>query len=130
MDRTTYESIKDSALLLQDYAEIPGQLRAIAEFITEPKHKKKLQSIAKLLERDIPNTFFNPSKLTAYEILKLIQTKSYSDEELAPKVGKSASTVRQTIGALKAGGISITEEIARGYKVGSQGGRPMKGRAL
>lgn len=130
MDKTTYQSIADSALLLQEYAEIPEQLRAIAEFIVEPKHKKKLQAIAKLLERDIPDTFFHSPKLTAYDVLKLIKTKSYSDEELAVKVGKSASTVKQTIGALKQGGITITEEIARGYKIGSQGGRPMKGRAM
>lgn len=128
MDKITYQSITDSALLLQEYAEVPTQLRAIAEFIVEPKHKKKLMAIAKLLEREIPDRCFHSPKLTAYDVLKLIKTKSYSDEELAPKVGKSVSTVKQTIGALKQGGISITEEIARGYKVGYQGGRPMKGR--
>ncbi|KAM3107281.1 hypothetical protein [Phormidesmis sp. 146-33] len=46
------------------------------------------------------------------------------------KVGKFASTVKQTIGALKLGGIPVTGEIALGYKMGSQSGRPMKGRAL
>lgn len=129
MDKRTYGTIAESALQISEYAEIPNDLKNIARFIAEPSHKQKLQAIALLLERELPNNFFAPSKLTAYQIFKLLQGDDfYSDEEIATKIGKSASTAKQTINALKKGGIAINESVAKGYKI--TGGRPAKRRQV
>jgi biotin operon repressor len=129
MDKRTYETIAESALQISEYAEMAEDLKNIASFVAEPSHKQKLNAIASFLERDLPNNFFAGAKLTAYQIFKLLQSDNfYSNEEIATKIGKSASTAKQTINALKKGGIVIYESVAKGYKIGF--GRPAKGRNI
>lgn len=130
MNTQTFESIAATATLTQEYQNIPDELRTIARFINEPTHKKRLLAIAKLLEREIPNSLFGSQQLATLEILRLISAESLSDEELATKVGRSPQTVKQMVNALKRGGLGIVEETARGYKIGSQGGRPAVGRSV
>jgi biotin operon repressor len=130
MDTVTYEAIAATATLLQDYQNIPQELRKIAEYIAEPSHKRRMLAIAKLIERDVPNQLFGSRSLQALEILRLISAQSLSDEEIGVKIGRSPKTAKQVVGALKKGGVGIVEETARGYKIGSQGGRPAVARSV
>jgi biotin operon repressor len=118
MDGSTYRAISEAALDLIDYCSFATELRKIARFVAEPSHKKQLERIARRLEREIPQSCFNAAKLTAYEIVILLQSDKYlSDEEISAKIGKAPSTVKQAIGALRAGGIEFEESVAKGFRI-------------
>lgn len=117
VDVNTFEDLIESADLLLEYVGLPKELRAIARFTAEPKHRIRLEKIARLLERDIPERLLTGAKRTACEILWALAEGNYlSDEELAIKVDKSPSTVKQTICALKRGGIDFDESHAKGFR--------------
>lgn len=66
----------------------------------------------------MPDRFFNAAKLTSYEIIRLLNSEDFlSDEEVGAKIGKSASTVKQTVGALRAGGVEFEESTAKGFRL-------------
>lgn len=117
VDVNTFEDLIDTADLLLEYVGLPKELRAIARFTAEPKHRKRLEQIARLMERDIPERLLTGAKKTACEILWALAEGNYlSDEELAVKVDKSPSTVKQTICALKRGGVDFDESHAKGFR--------------
>lgn len=118
MDTKTYETLAKMAESLMEYEGLADELRSIARFIAEPRHKKRLEQIAKFLEREVPESFFNGAKNTAYQVIHVLASESYlSDEEVAAKIGKSASTVRQTVGALKGGGVEFEESHSKGFRL-------------
>lgn len=122
MDSRTFKAVSDSAATLAEYQGLADELRAIAKFIAEPTHKKRLLAIAKFLEREVPDQLFNSAKLTAFEVLRLLSDGDYlSDEEMGAKLGRAASTTKQMVAALKAGGVEFEESTAKGFRV--KGGR-------
>jgi hypothetical protein len=112
MEQKTIETIADEAHLIEEYAAIPDRLRRIAQFIAEPKHKKELQTIAKLLESKVPDAFFKPAMLRALGIYEALSEQPLSDEEVAQKFGCGLSTAKGTIFGLKKGGVSFVETSA------------------
>ncbi|HEY9295612.1 MAG TPA: hypothetical protein VIQ31_04420 [Phormidium sp.] len=123
MDTSTYESISELAGLLAEYEGYGDELRSIAKYTAEPMHKRRLEEIARLLDREIPDRFFNGGKLTAFNVLRVLSgEKHYSDEEVGAKIGRSASTVRQCINALSNGGIQFDESHAKGFRLKNRKG--------
>lgn len=109
MEQKTIDLITENALLIEEYAELPDRLRAIARFVAEPKHKKELQAAAKLLEVQVPDSLFQSPLLRAYRIYLALLEKGLSDEEIATKMACSLSTAKGTILGLKKGGLSFQE---------------------
>jgi len=104
MDTKQRHKIRDTAKLIQEFSTIGDTLIDIAEQL-EPKKKKQLIAIAKLIEK-IPNSLFDSSSAKSLQLYELLN-KGYTQEELATKIGESPETVNQRLNALKAGGIKL-----------------------
>ncbi|WP_041430371.1 ECF-type sigma factor [Synechococcus sp. PCC 7502] len=107
MDKKSRIKIKEAALLIQEYATISHNLRAIA---IESKDQKKLLAIAKALDQ-MPE-LLDPLFAKTLK-LYMLMADGYSEAELAEKIGESVLTTKQRINALKAGGI----RVSRTFKV-------------
>jgi hypothetical protein len=129
METQTIRAITENALLIEEYANIPAQLRAIARYIAEPKHKRELEQIAKTLERLIPDNLFKPHYVRALQIYLALSANGYEDEELAHKMACGLSTAKGTIQGLRDGGIEFTETTVR-RKINPKGGRSRKERGI
>lgn len=107
MNKSTYEAIVESASFIEDYLAVEEQLTDIAaRAVADAKAKKTLKRIVKVHQAAISE--FKPQTATAMMILQILSKKGLTAEELAPKVGKSVSYVKQTLQALRKGGIQFT----------------------
>lgn len=127
MDTKASDKIVDNTETLIELANLPDNLRRIAEFMEkDSKSRKDIVAIAKFLETDARD-LLNPLYLGAIAIFDLLCSGQYmSYEEIAAKTGRSKATAQQTINALKNGGLDLEESPARGYR--AQTGRPRIGK--
>jgi biotin operon repressor len=128
METSTIRAITANTPLITEAANVPEELRAIAQFIAEPSHKRRLLAIASLLEREIPDNLFRPHYSRALQVYKALSAKGYADEELAQKMGCGLSTAKGTIQGLRQGGVDFMETAVTRKIVSPQGGRPPKKR--
>jgi biotin operon repressor len=109
MDKTTFDFLKNSAPLLKELISIPEELRDMARSsVSEPISQNRLSEVAQLMIESYP-AFLHPSVHRAYNILRMIESETLSDEEMASRLNCSKATIQQTLNALKQGGISIQE---------------------
>jgi biotin operon repressor len=102
MDKATFNNIQQKAPLIEEYAQLPVKLREIAKFMAGPS-RKDLIAIADSMER-LSVQLFHPSLARA---LELYHSPAASQAKSARALGVSESTIRQTMMALRAGGIDI-----------------------
>jgi biotin operon repressor len=102
MDKATFNNIQQKAPLIKEYAQLPVKLREIAKFLVGPSRKDVL-AIADSMER-LSVQLFHPSLARA---LELYHSPAASQAKSARVLGVSESTIRQTLVALRAGGVTI-----------------------
>lgn len=116
MNKTTADKIKAAALYLEELLGWEAELLKVHEFVAEPSHKKKLKAAIAFIAKGTPPNL-EPALQTGYEVLKALQAAALTNEEVAAKTGKTPETVKQTIAALKAGGIVFVETSTGKYQV-------------
>ena len=134
VDQETLQAVSESVPSILEFALIPDELRKIADSQKDPQQKKRLKEISKFLEEELV-TFviysMRSPKIVAYDIIKLLlKGKYFTNEEIAKEIGRSPSTVRQYLWAIRNGGVEVKESSAYGYTIGPQGGRPKKSRSI
>ena len=127
MDTKAADRIAEQTETMIEFADLSDKLRKIAAFMdANPKSQKDIIAIAKFLETDARD-LLNPLYLGAIAIFDLLCSNQYmSYEEIAIKTGRSKETARQTINALRKGGLDLEESPARGYR--ARTGRPRIGK--
>jgi biotin operon repressor len=123
MDKKTFDFLKNSAPLLEELIAIPEELRDMARLsVSEPISQNRLSEVAQLIE--LYPDFLHPSVHRAYNILRMIESETLSDEEMASRLSCSKATIQQTLNALKQGGISIQEISSKGYRAPAGRNKP------